>query len=96
MGKNMKISTQLTIGFLIMEAILILSLYFGYTTAAQIITVEDQTHYLSSYGTFTAVEFILMMVVTTGVAVTMVRKIKKALAEGVLMTIASMCSREMT
>ena len=81
MGKNMKISTQLTIGFLIMEAILILSLYFGYTTAAQIITVEDQTHYLSSYGTFTAVEFILMMVVTTGVAVTMVRKIKKALAE---------------
>ena len=62
---NIKVATKLYIGFGIITALLVLSLYFGYTTAKQIITVEDQVHYLSSYGTFTAVEFIIMMVIYT-------------------------------
>ena len=81
MSKNMKMHTQLTIGFSIITLTLIMSLYFGYTTAAQIVTVEDQAHYLSSYGYFTAVEFLIMILVTTGIAVTMTRKIRMATAE---------------
>ncbi|MBO5303296.1 MAG: methyl-accepting chemotaxis protein [Lachnospiraceae bacterium] len=81
MGKNMKVSTQLAIGFIIIEALLVISLYTGYTTAAQIITVEDPQHYLGSYAKFTAVMFIAMMIISTGVAVTMTRKIRVACAD---------------
>mgnify|MGYP003312747363 CR=1 FL=1 len=55
--KNMKVATKLYIGFGIITVLLIVSLYFGYTTAAQIITEEDPVHYLGSYATFTSIEF---------------------------------------
>ena len=77
--KNMKVATKLYIGFGIITVLLIISLYFGYTTAAQIITVEDQEHYLHSYATFTAIEFIIMMVMTTGISITVPRLIQKSL-----------------
>ena len=53
--KNMKIVTKLTIGFILIDLLLIFSLYTGYSTAATIITVPDKEHYLGSYATFTAV-----------------------------------------
>jgi len=77
--KNMKVATKLYIGFGIITILLIVSLYFGYTTAAQIITEEDPAHYLSSYGTFTAIEFIVMMIMTTGISITIPRLIQKSL-----------------
>ncbi len=76
---NMKVATKLYIGFGIITVLLIVSLYIGYTTAKQIITVEDQVHYLSSYGTFTAIEFLIMMVITSGICVTIPRLIQKNL-----------------
>lgn len=79
--KNMKITTKLTIGFTIITILLVLSLYFGYTTAQQIVAVTDKEHYLKSYGYFTAVEFIIMMIVTSGIAVMMTNTIRKSLAE---------------
>ncbi|MBO5372595.1 MAG: methyl-accepting chemotaxis protein [Lachnospiraceae bacterium] len=81
MSKNMKVYTQLGIGFIIIELLLVISLYTGYTTAAQIITVDDPQHYLGSYATFTAVLFVIMMIVSTGIAVTMTRKIRLACAD---------------
>ena len=77
--KNMKVATKLYIGFGIITILLVLSLYFGYTTAAQIILEEDPEHYLSSYGTFTAIEFITMMVITTGISIVIPRLIQKNL-----------------
>ena len=73
---NMKVTTKLYIGFAIITVLLVLSLYFGYTTAGQIITEEDPMHYLSSYATFTAVEFILMIVITGGISVAIPRLIR--------------------
>ena len=78
-NKNMKIHTQLTIGFIWIGLLLIVSLYTGYTTAATIITVDDPKHYLSSYATFTAVEFILMLIMTSGVSIVLTRGIRKGL-----------------
>ena len=77
MSKNMKIRTQLTIGFTIIELLVIALLYTSYTTASTIITLpaERQESYLSSYATFTAILFIVMIVVITGIAVVMTKKI---------------------
>ena len=79
--KNMKIVTKLSIGFILIELLLIFSLYTGYTTAATIINVEDPQHYLGSYAAFTAVEFVIMMLITGGISVFMIRMIKRTLAE---------------
>ena len=79
--KNMKIVTKLSIGFIFIELLLILSLYTGYSTAATIINVEDPVHYLGSYATFTAIEFVVMMIVTGGISIFMIRMIKRTLAE---------------
>ena len=80
-NKNIKIYTQLVIGFSIIGFLLIVSLYTGYTTAAQIITVEDQEHYLGSYATFTAIEFIAMAIITSGISITMTRGIRKGMKD---------------
>jgi len=83
MSKNMKIRTQLTIGFTIIELLVIALLYTSYTTAATIITLptERQKSYLSSYATFSAVLFIVMIIVITGIAVVMIKKITTNLKE---------------
>ena len=83
MGKNMKMRTQLTIAFSIIEVLVIILLYAGYTTASKIITlpVERQKSYLSSYASFTAVLFIFMIIVITGIAVVMVKRITTSLKE---------------
>ncbi len=78
-NKNMKIHTQLTMGFIWIGLLLIVSLYTGYTTAATIITVDDPEHYLSSYATFTAIEFVLMLIMTSGVSIVLTRGIRKGL-----------------
>ena len=83
MSKNMKIRTQLIIGFTIIELLVIALLYTSYTTASTIITLpaERQKSYLSSYATFTAVLFIVMIIVITGIAVVMIKKITTNLKE---------------
>ena len=77
--KNMKVATKLYIGFGIVTVLLIISLYIGYTTAAQIIVEEDPEHYLRSYAIFTAVEFVVMMIITTGISIMIPRLIQKSL-----------------
>ena len=79
--KNMKIITKLSIGFIIIDLLLIVSLYTGYSTAATIINVDDPVHYLGSYATFTAIEFVITMIITVGISVFMIRLIKNTLAE---------------
>ena len=57
MGKNMKVHTQLLMGFSIIGVLVIALLYSGYSTAATIISLpeERQPSYLSSYATFTSI-----------------------------------------
>ena len=79
--KDMKMTTKLVISFLIIDVLLFISLYTGYTTAAQIIKVEDQEHYLRSYAMFTAAEVIVMGVIMLGISVVMTRTIRKSLRQ---------------
>lgn len=74
--KNTKIHTQLIIGFSIIGILLIISLYTGYTSAAQMLTVEDPEQYLGSYAIFTAIEFITMILTAAIIAVSLTRGIR--------------------
>lgn len=74
--KNMKIHTQLIIGFSIIGILLMVSLYTGYTSAAQMLTVEDPKKYLSSFATFTAIEFFAMIFTAAVIAVSLTRGIR--------------------
>lgn len=78
--KNMKIHTKLTIGYIILGVLLIISIYTGYTSAAAIIKLEParQESYLSSYATFTAVLFIIMTIMTSGIAISLTKLIRSS------------------
>ena len=80
-NSKMKIHTQLTIGFIIIGFILVVSLYTGYNAAAQMRTMADQEAYLSAYAKVTCIEFVIMMIITSGISITMTNKIRKSLAE---------------
>lgn len=82
-GNNLKIATKLYIGFLVMDAVLVFSLYTGYNAALEMSTLPAEMHpaHLSKFATLTAVEFILMIIVTAGIAVALVGAINKALKE---------------
>lgn len=79
--KNIKMHTKLTIGFSIITILLVISLYTGYSTASTIISVSDPEHYLRSYAYFTMVEFIIMVIMTTGIAVVLTSTIRKNMKE---------------
>jgi len=83
MGKNLKIQTKLTIGFIIIGVLVLFLLYAGYTTASTIVSmpVDEQSGYLSSYATFTAVLFILMVVCISGISIVMTRTIRLSLKD---------------
>lgn len=74
--KNMKMHTKLTVGYVIINALLVFSLYTGYSTAAQIINEPNPEHYLQSYAMFTAVLFIVAVIVSGGISLYMTRAIR--------------------
>ena len=69
------------ISFLIIDVLLFISLYTGYTTAAKIIHVEDQEHYLRSYAMFTAVEVVVMVIIMLGITIVMTRLVRNSLKQ---------------
>ncbi len=83
MNKNMKITTKLTIGFVIIGILVVALLYASYTTAATIVGLPaaEQPGYLSNYATFTSIIFVGMIVVISGISITMTRSIRLSLKD---------------
>ena len=79
--KDMKITVKMAIGFIIIDILLVFSLYAGYSTAATIINVENPTHYLQSYKIFTIVEFLLMIGIMTVITIGLTRTLRKSLEQ---------------
>lgn len=90
--KNVKFHTKLIFSFIAIGIFELLTLYAGYTTARDILTVVNPDKFLRSYGIFTAVIFILTILVMAFVTVMLGRSIRlaaeqissasKSLAEG--------------
>lgn len=83
MNKNMKITTKLTCGFIIIGLLVIALLYASYTTAATIVQLPqaEQAGYLSSYATFTSFIFVGMLIVISGISIVMTRTIRLSLKD---------------
>lgn len=79
--KDIKIKTKLMAGFIVVEVLLIISLFLGYSTAASIYKVDNPEHYLQSFGIFTIVEFIVMMAIMGYVSITVTRTIRISMEE---------------
>ncbi len=76
--KNIKFHTKLVFSFIAVGIFVLLTLYAGYTTARDILTVPDPEKYLRSYGIFTAVIFVLTFLVMAFVTITLGRSIRLA------------------
>lgn len=79
--KDMKITTKLMMAFAVFEALMIMSLYFGYSTASNIVHAEDQAGYLKNYGIFMVVEVIFIVAIMAFISVSITRIIKKSMKQ---------------
>ena len=73
--KNVKIKTKLIVAFLITDAFVILSLFFGYNTEKTIISVDNPQHYLQSYATFILISLIVMLIFMTYISISIIHSI---------------------
>lgn len=80
-GINLNITTQLTIGFIVIDLVAMLTLFVGYRSVATIVTVDDPQAYLARFSYQTMVLFLIILICTGGVSVTIINLIKKALNE---------------
>ncbi len=83
MSANMKMVTKLNIGFILIDLVLVASLFLGYRTAARMISMDAaaQEKCVHSFGTLTAGLFILAIVISIGVYVAVINTLKHSLAE---------------
>lgn len=79
--KNMKMHTKLIIGFVVVEILVVLAIYAGYSTAAQIIYEADPEHYLNSYRIFSIVELVVALSIMGSISVTVTRNIRKSVEQ---------------
>ena len=75
---NIKFHTKLVVSFIAVEVCLLLSLYAGYTSARDIINVANPEQYLSNYGIFTGVVFVITILIMGFVITNLGRTIRLA------------------
>lgn len=76
--KNMKMHTKLIIGFIIVDILVIVAIWLGYSTAQRIITVEDPQHYLGSYKLFSIGLFIVAAIIMGSISISVTRAIRRS------------------
>ncbi len=79
--KKMKVQTKLTIGFIIIDVLFILSLISGYSTASRIIHVDNPERYLNNYKIFCIMAFVLMFAIMLGISMTLIKIISKSVKQ---------------
>lgn len=76
--KNMKMHTKLIIGFIIVDILVVVAIFLGYSTAQRIITVEDPEHYLGSYRLFSIGLFIVAAIIMGSISISVTRAIRRS------------------
>ena len=79
--KNVKVKTRLIVGFLIIDAVILVAIFLGYTTASQIITVENPQHYLQSYKIFSLVALAVAIVFLGYISISLIRLIDRSVKQ---------------
>lgn len=83
MFKNVDVKKRLIGGFVILDILLIVCLYFGYSTASKLAKgeVEDPDRFLGNYQIFMFVFVVFLAGIMTYISVTLVRKIDTAIKQ---------------
>lgn len=79
--KNMKMHTKLIISFIVVEILVVLSIYAGYATSAQIIKEADPEHYLNSFRIFSIVELVAVLAIMGAVSISVTRNIRRSVEQ---------------
>lgn len=82
MMKNVNIKTRLIGGFVILDILLLICIYFGYSTAKTLAggTVKNPEQFMGSYQIFNVALFIVMMIIMTLICVGLVHRIDQSIA----------------
>lgn len=79
--KNVKIRTKLIVGFVIVDILVIVAIFLGYSTAKQIITVANPEHYLRSYQIFSIVLLIVALLIMGYISISLTRTVRIAVKQ---------------
>lgn len=79
--KNVKVRTKLIVGFVIVDVLVLIAIFLGYSTAKQIITVANPQHYLQSYRIFSIALFIVAALIMGYISITLTRTIRIAVQQ---------------
>lgn len=79
--KNVKVKTRLIVGFLIIDAVILVAIFLGYSTASQIITVENPQHYLQSYKIFSLVALAVSIVFVGYISISLIGLIDRSVKQ---------------
>lgn len=74
--KNMKMHTKLVISFLIVDALVVLTNWAGYSTAGRMLTEADPEHYLGNFRIFSAILLLVSIGIMTYISITVTRAIR--------------------
>lgn len=81
LGANTKISTTLIGGFLLIDAVILFCLIMGYNACSMIVSVDNPEKWLWSYRIFVIVMFVVNLIVTSGIAGTILKVVTTASKE---------------
>ena len=81
MLKNVSIKTRLIGGFAVLDILMIICIYFGYSTANSLAggNVENPEHFMRSYQIFDVVLFVAMIGIMTFICVGLVHRIEQSI-----------------
>ncbi|WP_075720972.1 methyl-accepting chemotaxis protein [Roseburia sp. 499] len=79
--KNVKVKTRLIGGFVVIDVVIIISLLLGYSTASNIITVDDPQHYLQNYKIFCLGALVVSLAFAGYISISLTRMIDRSVKQ---------------
>lgn len=77
--KKTRMVTKIGVGFTVIELLVIMVIYFGYSTAKAILVAADPQSYLRHYQIFSLILFIVVIVIATGIAASIIHALRQSL-----------------
>lgn len=79
--KNMKMHTKLIIGFIIIDLLVFVSIWMGYSTAGTIITISNPEKYINSYRIFTIILFVIAAITMGAISISTTKAIRTSVEQ---------------
>lgn len=79
--KKMKVYTKLIIGYIILDLLVVICLYFGYKSVNQVLVATDPESYIRHYNIFSVCMLVICIGIVGFISVNIARTIRKSIKQ---------------